>query len=166
MPPDPPVPPVPTHVMARVSESLDRVRGTIAKLGLRPQRVFFYREVYEPGEEPGDGEISGLPDEAEITPPPRVRSTILNVSTDRGGASTEGALRLTGISRKYRLEELAQRGIWDDDPPPNAIVYYAVTTDGQIFAQLYKVAGVPVLRPLGWEVSLRAVHRRVRLLSA
>lgn len=163
--PDDVLPKEPKHVMRQVARSMDRVRTVVARIGLRPYRVFFYREIYT-GEEPGEGEISGLPDEAELLPPPRVRTLFLNRPEERGGASTDGALRLDRISRQYRREELMLRGIWSDDPPVGARFSYAVTTDGQVQAQIYKVAGEPILGPLGWSLSLLPANRRVRLRSA
>lgn len=154
----PKLPPEPQDVFTRLTPTMDRARGKIAEVGLRPYTVYFLTRRWS-GDEVGVGEETV--EWEELTPPPRVEVLRLSFVASTGGRLLDGAIRLTKVSRRYRLEHLRGQTIWADDPPVNERWCYGVIPRGQIHAELYRPVGEPILHALGWELILNPLNERI-----
>lgn len=154
----PALPPQPTDLFTKLTPTMDAARGVLADLGLRPYRT--YRLIEEFEGEIGDGAVTRRVWD-EIVPTPRV--TILSAAyvAASGGRYLDGAVRLSLISRARRREELVGRTLFGDPLPKKQRFLYALVARGQVFAELYKVAGEPTLLPLSWTLTLNPVNRRI-----
>jgi hypothetical protein len=146
----PALPPLPTDTFSRLTKTMDRARRTFAKVGLRPYRVYLVAETFAVEAGRGPGELTW----DELDPSPQVFPLSMAYIASSGGRLMEGAVRLEDVSRERRLEELSLRTIFGDDLPKNMRGYYALVPKGQLLARFYKVAGEPILEPLGWRVTL------------
>ena len=159
--PDDQLPVEPTHPMRRVAHTLDRVRGKIADLGLRPYRTFYILERVDDGEQ-AQGPVSDELEFYEFLPRPRVRGAPMYPAS-MAGSRVEGSVRLDRITRDLKREQLILRTFWNDDVGAKTTAHYGLLAEGQSFVELYTRNSEPLLQPFGWALSLVAINRRVPL---
>jgi len=156
------LPPTPTDVFTRLTNTLDAARTIVDRIGLRTYRSFLYREFYT-GPRRKEGPITGV-DWEEITPPPKIGFVSERRIASSGGQYHDGAVEASKISRTRRREELIGKTLYGQDTDDTEEFFWALVPKGQMWAELYNPASDAVLEPLFWRVVLNPANRQVRFV--
>lgn len=159
-----PIPVAPSDPFTRtIAPALDRVRGALVPIGLRPYRVWLFFRMWNSSDRKAEG---FEPDDLlwnEIVPSPKVRP-FRDYVASMGGMEEGGGLSLSHITRALTRHELLGKGTNGEDLIELHEFAYVVAELGATHGRLYHPSSEPTLGTTQWSIRVRPIVAQPVLL--
>jgi hypothetical protein len=155
------LPAEPTDVITTVAKTaVDPARLIVAQLGLRKYQVYLVTITYQ-GPRFGEGNATSVVFD-ELVPTPKVKGLSERRIVGSGGVYKDGALAVSKITVTRRKEQLEGKAQLGADPSSLTRSLWGVQPKGQLFMELYELAGDPALETFGWSVILNPLSMQAK----